>query len=73
MVINLNHQPVFKDPFDLKEFPYKDKKLEDGTIIKGVPRHQRLRTVVGMFYKDRHDKQSEISKLRSMIVFAMRN
>jgi hypothetical protein len=52
----------------LKEFPYKDKKLEDGTIIKGVPRHQRLRTVIGMFYKDRHDRQSQVTKLRSMIV-----
>lgn len=59
----------FKDPFeDESKFPFKDKKLEDGTVVKGVARHQRLRTVVGMFYKDRHDKQSEISKLRSMIV-----
>ena len=43
-------------------------KPEDGTIIKGVPRHQRLRTVIGMFYKDRHDRQSQVAKLRSMIV-----
>ena len=59
----------FLNPFeDISKFPYRDKKLEDGTVIKGVPRHQRLRTVIGMFYKDRHDKQSEITKLRSMIV-----
>ncbi|MAK47086.1 MAG: hypothetical protein CMI24_07545 [Opitutae bacterium] len=59
----------FQDPFqNLNEFPYKDVKLEDGTIIKGVPRHQRLRTVIGMFYKDRHDRQSQVAKLRSMIV-----
>ena len=59
----------FKDPFeDESKFPFKDKKLEDGTILKGVPRHQRLRTVIGMFYKDRHDKYGEITKLRGMIV-----
>lgn len=59
----------FMNPFaDESSFPYKDKKLEDGTILKGVPRHQRLRTVIGMFYKARHDKQREMSKLREMIV-----
>lgn len=59
----------FKNPFeDESKFPFRDKKLEDGTILKGVPRHQRLRTVIGMFYKDRHDKHGEITKLRSMIV-----
>ena len=42
--------------------------IEDGTVLKGVPRHQRLRTVIGMFYKDRHDKYGEIVKLRGMIV-----
>ena len=32
----------FKDPFeDESKFPFKDKKLEDGTVIKGVARHQR--------------------------------
>lgn len=59
----------FKDPFeDESKFPFKDTKLEDGTILKGVPRHQRLRTVIGMFYKDRHDKYGEITKLRGMVV-----
>ena len=59
----------FRDPFeDDSKFPFKDLKKEDGTVIKGVPRHQRLRTVIGMFYKDRHDKYSEISKLRTMVV-----
>ena len=59
----------FKDPFeDLSKFPYSDTKQEDGTVILGVPRHQRLRTVIGMFYKDRHDKYGQIKKLRGMIV-----
>ena len=32
----------FLNPFeDISKFPYRDKKLEDGTVIKGVPRHQR--------------------------------
>ena len=59
----------YKDPFeDLSQFPFKDEKQEDGSVIKGVPRHQRLRTVIGMFYKDRHNLYSEFSKLRSLIV-----
>ena len=59
----------FKDPFeDEAKFPKADKTLEDGTLVLGVPRHQRLRTVIGMFYKDRHDRYTEVSKLRSMIV-----
>ena len=41
---------------------------EDGTVIKGVSRSNRLRTVLGMFYRDRHDKFAEISKLRNMVV-----
>lgn len=59
----------FKDPFeDETQFPLADKTLEDGTVLKGVPHHQRLRTVIGMFYKDRHDRYTEVSKLRSMLV-----
>lgn len=59
----------FKNPFeDDTKFPFKDVKKKDGTVLKGVPRHQRLRTVIGMFYKDRHDKYGEIVKLRGMIV-----
>ena len=59
----------YKDPFeDLSQFPFKDEKQEDGSVIKGVPRHQRLRTVIGMFYKDRHNLYSEFSNLRSLIV-----
>ena len=59
----------FKDPFeDETQFPLVDKTLEDGTVIKGVPQHRRLRTVIGMFYKDRHDRYTEVSKLRSMLV-----
>ena len=59
----------FMDPFsDDSKFPYKDVKKEDGTIIRGVPRSNRLRTVIGMFYKDRDDKFKEISKLREMLV-----
>ena len=60
----------FKDPFeDDSKFPFKDKKPEDGTVIKGVARHQRLRTVVGMFYKKTVTTNNlKFSKLRSMIV-----
>jgi len=65
----LNSPASFQDPFsDSVKFPKKDVKKEDGTVIKGVPRGNRLRTVIGMLYKDRHTKFGEISKLRSMIV-----
>jgi hypothetical protein len=58
-----------KDPFsDEKLFPKEDIKKEDGSVIPGVSRENRLRTVLGMFYKDRHEKFSEIGKLRVMIV-----
>lgn len=58
-----------KDPFsDEKLFPKEDIKKEDGSVIPGVSRENRLRTVLGMFYKDRHEKFSEIGKLRAMIV-----
>ena len=59
----------FKNPFaDEKLFPKEDVKKEDGTVIPGVSRENRLRTLLGMFYKDRDEKFSEISKLRSKIV-----
>ena len=59
----------FKNPFSDEEmFPYADVKKEDGTIVKGVPRDYRLRTVIGMLYKDRHNKFGDITKLRSMVV-----
>ena len=59
----------FTDPFkDESKFPKQAIKLEDGTLIPAVPRPNRLRTVIGMFYKDRDDKFKEISKLRDMIV-----
>ena len=59
----------FQDPFsDESKFPKQDVKKEDGTVIRGVPRPNRLRTVIGMFYKDRDDKFKEITKLRDMIV-----
>ena len=58
-----------KDPFlDEKLFPKKDVKKEDGSVIPGVSRDNRLRTLLGMFYKDRHEKFSEMGKLRAMIV-----
>ena len=58
-----------QDPFsDKTKFPFHDVKKEDGTIIKGVSRENRLRTAIGMFYRDRHDKFMEISKLRVMVV-----
>jgi hypothetical protein len=59
----------FTDPFiDESKFPKETLKLEDGTVIPAVPRPNRLRTVVGMFYKDRDEKFKEISKLREMVV-----
>ena len=45
-----------------------DVKKEDGTVIPGVSRENRLRTLMGMFYKDRHVKFSEIGKMRAKIV-----
>ena len=43
----------FKDPFeDETKFPKTDIKNEDGTVTLGVSRQNRLRTVVGMLYKD---------------------
>ena len=58
-----------KDPFsDEKLFPKEDVKKEDGTVIPGVSRENRLRTLMGMFYKDRHEKFSEIGKMRAKIV-----
>jgi hypothetical protein len=59
----------FGDPFlDEMKYPFADTKNEDGTITKGVSRQQRLRTVIGMFYKDRHDRYKEVSNLREMIL-----
>jgi hypothetical protein len=59
----------FTDPFkDETKYPKQTIKLEDGTLVPGVPRPNRLRTVIGMFYKDRDEKFKEISKLRDMIV-----
>jgi len=55
-----------QDPF--ADDPKQDIKKEDGTIIRGVPRANRLRTVIGMFYKERDNNFKEISKLRNMTV-----
>lgn len=58
-----------KDPFsDEKLFPKEDVKKEDGSIVPGVSRENRLRTIMGMFYKDRHEKFAEIGKMRAKIV-----
>ena len=67
--VKLESPAGFKDPFeDETQFPLADKTLEDGSVLKGVPHHQRLRTVIGMFYKDRHDRYTEVAKLREMLV-----
>jgi len=67
--VKLSPPASFMDPFaDESMFPKEDIKKEDGTIVRGVPRSNRLRTVIGMFYKDRDDKFKEIKKLREMIV-----
>lgn len=55
-----------QDPF--ADDPKQDIKKEDGTVIRGVPRANRLRTVIGMFYKERDNNFKEISKLRNMTV-----
>ena len=60
---------ALKDPFsDESKFPKEDIKKEDGTVIPAVPRENRLRTVMGMLYKDRNDLYGDIASLRSNIV-----
>ena len=67
--VELESPAGLKDPFsNLTEFPKEDVKNEDGTVTKGVSRQNRLRTVIGMFYKDRQDKFSEIGSLRSKLI-----
>tara|TARA_B100001248_G_scaffold194359_1_gene149231 strand:- start:34 stop:1386 length:1353 start_codon:yes stop_codon:yes gene_type:complete len=67
--VKLESPAGYKDPFeDETKFPKNDVKNDDGTITIGVSRQNRLRTVIGMFYKDRHEKFSEINKLRTMLV-----
>ena len=51
-----------------RNFPRNVVKKDDGTVIPAVPRENRLRTVMGMLYKDRNDKQTEIARLRSQIL-----
>ncbi len=58
-----------KNPFsDLTKFPKQDVVKEDGTVIPGVSRENRLRTVMGMLYKNRNDLYGEIASLRSNIL-----
>jgi len=64
--VKLSPPAGFTDPF--ADDPKEDVKKEDGTIIKGIPRDNRLRTVIGMLYKDRNDKFGEMAKLRENIV-----
>ena len=67
--VKLEAPAGIKDPFeDETKFPKNDVKNDDGTITNGVSRQNRLRTVIGMFYKDRHDKFTEINKFRTMLV-----
>ena len=67
--VKLEAPAGLKDPFeDETDFPKHDVKNDDGTITKGVSRQNRLRTVIGMLYKDRNDKFTDINKLRSMLV-----
>ena len=47
---------------------YKENETDDnGNLVPGVSRHNRLRTLLGKLYKDRKNKFSEISGLRLMI------
>jgi len=58
-----------KNPFSDKEkFPKKDVIKKDGTVIPGVSRENRLRTVMGMLYKNRNDLYGEIASLRSNVL-----
>ena len=58
-----------KNPFsDLSQFPKHDVVKKDGTVIPGVSRENRLRTVMGMLYKNRNDLYGEIASLRSNIL-----
>ena len=58
-----------KNPFsDLTKFPKHDVVKEDGSVIPGVSRENRLRTVMGMLYKNRNDLYGEIASLRSNIL-----
>jgi hypothetical protein len=58
-----------KNPFsDLNQFPKNDVHKEDGTVIPGVSRENRLRTVMGMLYKNRNDLYGEIASLRSNVL-----
>ena len=57
------------DPFrDESKFPQHDLTQNDGSIIKGVSKENRLRTVLGMYYRDRHNKFLEMTKIRGMVV-----
>ena len=58
-----------KNPFsDLSQFPKHDVKKEDGSLIPGVSRENRLRTVMGMLYRNRHDLYGEVASLRANIL-----
>ena len=70
---NANAKPEgiaeLKNPFsDLGQFPKDDVHKEDGTVIPGVSRENRLRTVMGMLYKNRNDLYGEIASLRSNVL-----
>jgi hypothetical protein len=58
-----------RDPFrDESKFPQHDLTQDDGSIIKGISKENRLRTVLGMYYRERHNKFLEMTKLRGMVV-----
>jgi hypothetical protein len=60
---------ALKNPFsDKAKFPKKDVEKKDGTVIPGVSRENRLRTVMGMLYKNRNDLYGEIASLRSNVL-----
>jgi hypothetical protein len=60
---------TLKNPF--VGIPKDEDEIDEETgkvITKAVPRENRLLTVLGMLYKDRHDMSSELTSLRSNIV-----
>jgi hypothetical protein len=60
---------ALKNPFsDKAKFPKKDVEKKDGNVIPGVSRENRLRTVMGMLYKNRNDLYGEIASLRSNVL-----
>ena len=68
-LVKLKPPTGLRDPFmDESKFPLYDRTDGDGYLTKGISRENRLRTVLGMFYRDRHNKLLEANGLRAKVV-----